>query len=79
MKTMKIPGFTAETSLHPASRQYQMARAAAQNGAIRPSFLDRRCFIDCWSTCDCSDLTGSKRGACLRACRAECLADCSRP
>lgn len=80
MSTMHMPGFTAEASVYRTSQQYSMTEAHAPAGeAIRPaSFLDRRCYAACRSTCDCSGLYGWAKGACLRECNRECHEACTR-
>jgi hypothetical protein len=75
---MNIPGFTADASLHPARRLYQMVQVPAQAGGIvRPAYFDNACYIGCRDTCSCLDLQGAARGACFRACHTDCLADCT--
>jgi len=37
------------------------------------------CYIACHAGCDCSDLIGAAKGACLRECAADCREGCARP
>jgi hypothetical protein len=80
MSTIRMPGFTGEASVYRTSRHHVMTEAPAQGGgAIRPAhFLDLPCYHACRLDCDCSDLTGANRGACLRGCNAECRTECTR-
>ena len=83
MSTINMPGFTAEASLYPTSRHYQMAQAPAQaGGAVRPAgFVDPGCYARChyWCGPDCRGLSGADLGRCLRLCRQDCLRDCTFP
>jgi hypothetical protein len=86
MSTINMPGFTAEASLYPTSRHYQMAQAPAQaGGAVRPAgFVDHDCYTSCNSFCgpDCKAFprkSGGDLGRCLRVCRQDCLRDCTFP
>ena len=80
MSTTRMPGFTAEASVYRTAGHYRMTESPAQaSGAIRPAtFLDRRCYAACRGTCDCSGLSGSDFGRCLRECNWECREVCTR-
>jgi hypothetical protein len=68
MKTINVPGFTAETSLFTMHKHYQQATA------LRPTNLDGVQPASCLSKCvsDCRAFGHMHPGACVRLCRGEC-------
>jgi hypothetical protein len=79
MRTMSMPGFTAEASVYRTSRHYLITQVPARaGGAIHPaSFVDPSCYVDCHLTCDCSGQTGANLGACILKCNADCRRECT--
>ncbi len=70
---MRIPGFTAETSLYNGSVGYSIVEKFNQlSNAIRPQFL--RCDPECMSDCidSCWELPPRIRARCRNYCRREC-------
>lgn len=72
MNTMKMPGFTAESSVYRTSGHYRMTSAFDANGGIiRPQVCDRDCAAECVSEV-CNDLAGRERLQCVIGCRRGC-------
>jgi hypothetical protein len=68
--------FTAGASLGESTVPYcGRVSNTYVNLSVRPA-IDWLCYTNCHATCDCSDLVSGAKGACLRACRAECLQGC---
>lgn len=70
MKTMQMPGFTAEASLFTMVEYYR------QTMALRPTNLDSiqpaaSCYHDCIQDCF-SDRGHPHPGVCIRLCRSIC-------
>lgn len=54
---MKMPGFTAESSVYRTSGHYQMTAGFDVNsGVVRPQACDPDCLSECSPSC--ADLTG---------------------
>lgn len=73
---MKIPGFTAESSVYRTGIQYRMtARFATNSTIMRP----QACNVDCYTDCldDCRRDIGQPKLQCIRNCRIRC--DCEPP
>ncbi len=68
MKTINVPGFTAESSLLTMPRHYQQAMA------LKPTTLDRIQPASCLSQCvtECRDYGHVHPSVCIRFCRNEC-------
>ena len=78
MLDMKMPGFTAETSVYTASERYHALVAVSHQteGVIHPATgVNHACYIDCMDDC----LGGgpvhtgpSRPGVCVRLCKGIC-------
>jgi hypothetical protein len=71
---MKIPGFTAESSVYRTGIQYRMTPRFATNSTImRP----QACNVDCYTDCldDCRRDIGQPKLQCIRNCRIRCDCD----
>jgi hypothetical protein len=78
---MAILNFTAERSLYQTSAHYRGTASFGSAEGIIQLAQDPDCFARCQDLCvpDCLELVGNARGACLRACRSDCLDACSGP
>src|SRR6266566_4738220 len=75
MNTIYMPGFSAKASLYKTSSRYRSGTLhLVSDSQVHPA----SCYSNCDNPCaaDCRGLTGNTLGACLRACRAECLEFC---
>lgn len=71
MSTIKIPGFTAESSIYRTGIHYRTTSGFdASGGVVRPQACDLACLGECRESC--SGLTGREHAECIRACRIEC-------
>jgi hypothetical protein len=68
MKTINVPGFTAEASLFTMHERYRQAMA------LRPTNLDGVQPASCLSQCvtECRDFGHVHPSVCIRYCRNEC-------
>jgi hypothetical protein len=68
MKTMKLPGFTAEVSLFTMNKNYPLTTG------LRPANLDSVQPASCLSQCvsDCRSFGHVHPSVCIRLCRIEC-------
>jgi hypothetical protein len=69
MNTLRMPGFTAETSLYQTDRSYQgFGRYHAANGSVHPAILDPFCVDDCLEKCSVSKLPQACFNHCIKRC-----------
>src|SRR3569623_1481522 len=68
---MKMPGFTAESSVYRPSGHYQVTSGFDWNGGVVHT---QACDLDCWDECQqgCGGLTGREHAQCIRLCSIEC-------
>jgi hypothetical protein len=68
---MKIPGFTAESSVYRTSGHYQVTSGFDWNGSV---VRLQACDLDCLEECQqgCVGLTGREHAQCIRLCSMEC-------
>jgi hypothetical protein len=73
---MKMPGFSAETSLYRTARTYGTVATSPPQRGVTPGLLPRNGGNGCLSDCadSCSDLVGTAQRACVANCRRKCSA-----
>lgn len=86
VNAIKIPGFTASSSLYLTVGQYRNASVLKQayqdaRQTVSPAvaqFCNNTCFRGCLRTCsaDCGELSGLARAICFQNCRMECRGEC---
>lgn len=79
MKTMKMPGFTAEASLFKMAKYYwqNMTLRPANPDGVQPAAshgwtVDQSCYDDCIDDCLNVRHGPVRPGVCIRLCRNEC-------
>jgi hypothetical protein len=69
MKTMNMPGFTAEVSLYKTTNHYHMIEAVHQADGTVHAALIGNCFRDCFRACRA---LGESGWWCSSICQQEC-------